>query len=235
MVSPAKVFRIREDIDTESIADILDQFREEESVLTELDEETKLVTEVLDLDLEEGVLSGVFSKDFLKTERYRRKVIETPVTEEAPFWIRESEGHPYLVVFAPSVARGVKKLLTSHVARELAGILFMERGSIVETKISHETLKEVHESNPRATKLIWFDNIDFPDVGKLCLSGSSIADTDLYNQYLDHGKIWYAVFEVEEYGMVIGLTRSCVVTLFSKATPEEFSQYILNEILPLTE
>lgn len=235
MVSPAKVFQINEDADLGVIAQKLKDFREEETYETEDGETKKLATEVLDLELEEDKLTGVFSRDFVRSRYYRRGLVETLVTEEAPFWIREFKGQNFLVVLAPSVARGVKKLLTNHVANKLSEVLFLKSGLIVEAKIAHETLKELHESNPRATKLIWFDNIDFPDVGKLCLSGSALADTKLYQEYLDHGKIWYAVFEAEKYGFVVGVTRNCVITLFSKATVGEFSNYLLKEIIPLVE
>jgi len=98
---------------------------------------------------------------------------------------------------------------------------------------SEETLKELHESNPRATKVIYFDNVDIPDVGKLALYGSSLADSSLYQEYLDHGNIWYAVFEIEERGIVVGATRNSVIVLFSKLETQEFIDFILEDILPL--
>ncbi|MFB6216005.1 MAG: hypothetical protein ABEJ72_03425, partial [Candidatus Aenigmatarchaeota archaeon] len=92
---------------------------------------------------------------------------------------------------------------------------------------------ELHESNPRATKVIYFDNVDIPDVGKLALYGSSISDSSLYQEYLDHGNIWYAVFEVEEKGIVVGVTRNSVVVLFSNLEEHEFTDFIVEDILPL--
>ena len=70
---------------------------------------------------------------------------------------------------------------------------------------------------------------------KLCLAGSDVVDTALYEDYLEHGKIWYAVFEVQKRGIVVGITRNCVVTLFSKSTTEEFMNYILEDLLVLIE
>jgi hypothetical protein len=140
-------------------------------------------------------------------------------------------------VIAPSVARGVKKLLTNHVANKLSEIIFNVTGAIVELKISHETMKELHESNPRATKLIWFDDIDIPSVDKLCLAGSELADTGLYRNYIEHGKIWYVVFEVQKRRIVVGITRNCVVTLFSKSVGENegFVEFIVEDVFPLIE
>lgn len=106
---------------------------------------------------------------------------------------------------------------------------------MVEAKIPHERLRELHESNPQATRLIWFDDVDIPGVEKLCLAGSDLVDTDLYRDYLKHGKIWYVVFESQKRGVTVGITRNCVVTLFSKSTIDEFMNYILGDLLSLVE
>jgi hypothetical protein len=129
----------------------------------------------------------------------------------------------------------VKKLLTNYVANKLSKILFITPHAIVESKISHQTLKMLHESNPQATKLIWFDQVDIPGIEKLCLAGSDLADTELYQNYLEHGKIWYVVFEVQKHRMMVGITRNCVVTLFSKAIAEELVDYIFADLLKLVE
>ena len=235
MVLPAKIFEIKEKADMGFMLQKLRDFREEVPYETESGESINLVTEILDLRFEGGTISGVFAKDFVGTRFYKRRLIETLVTEEAPFWIRPFEDRIFLIVLAPSTARGVKRLLTGNVANTLSRILFIKRGAIVETRIPHETLREMHESNPQATKLIWFDQVDIPGVEKLCLAGSDIADTGLYQEYLKHGKIWYVVFEVQKYGLVLGITRNSVVTLFSKSTIADFVKYIQDEILKLIE
>jgi len=234
LVLPAKTFEIKGDADLKLMVQRLNEFHEEEPYQNN-GEEVNLVTEILDLTQEEDLVSGVFSRDFVCRRYYRRKLVEIPVTEEAPFWIRPFKGRIFLMVSAPSVARGVKKLLTNHVANKLSEIIFNVTGAIVEVKIPHETLKELHESNPRATKLIWFDDVDIPSVEKLCLAGSGLADTKLYRDYLEHGNIWYVVFEVQKRRIVVGITRSCVVTLFSKSTTGEFINYILEDLLNLIE
>ncbi|UCH57965.1 MAG: hypothetical protein JSV18_03440 [Candidatus Bathyarchaeota archaeon] len=235
MVLPAKTFEIREDIGLSQIYESLGRFREEEDYEAEGEERIGLVTEVLDLEREEDTISGVFSRDFIKTSHYKRRVIETPVTEEAPFCIKPFQGRTFLIVVAPSVARGVKKLLTNHVANKLSEILFGVNGGIVEVRIPDETLRELHESNPRATRLIWFDDVDIPSVDKLCLAGQGLADTKLYHDYLEHGRIWYVVFEIQKRGITVGITRSCVVTLFSKSSLDEFVGYVMEDILTLVE
>jgi hypothetical protein len=227
---------MEEESDFGSMVRKLKDFREEEPYQMEKEETIKLVTEILDLNPQgEDRISGIFSRDFVRRRNYRRKLVETPITEEAPFWINRFQDRAFLIVLAPSVARGVKKLLTNHVAKKLDEALFVKPNAIVEANISHETLKELHESNPQATKLIWFDNVDIPSVEKLCLAGSDLADTELYHNYLEHGNIWYVVFEVQKRGIVVGITRNCVVTLFSKSTVKEFIDYVLEDILILIE
>jgi len=213
----------------------LKDFREEEVYQTEKGETINLVTEILDLQLNEDSVTGVFSKDFIRIRFYKRKPVENPVTEEAPFWIKRFKGRLFTMVSAPSVARGVKKLLTNYVANKLSKVLFIDSHAIVESRIPHASLKELHESNPEATKLIWFDEVDIPGVEKLCLAGSDLADTNLYRNYLEHGMIWYVVFEVQKRGIVVGITRNCVVTLFSKSTTQEFINYISEDLLTLVE
>ena len=235
MVLPAKIFEIKEEANTGLIIGKLKDFHEEEEYTTEKGENITLVTEILDLKLKNGMVSGIFSKDFMYKRFYRRELMETPITEESPFWIKSFNGKAFLIVSAPSVARGVKKLLTNSVANKLSRILFITPHSIVETEIPHETLKELHESNPQATKLIWFDQVDIPGIAKLCLAGSDLADSTLYQDYLGHGKIWYVVFEAEKRGIMVGITRNCVVTLFSKSTIEDFIDYVLEDILQLIE
>ena len=106
---------------------------------------------------------------------------------------------------------------------------------IREIRITSETLQELHESNPKATNLIWFDNVDIPGVDKLCLSGSGLADTGLYKDYLDHGMIWYVVFTSQQKGYTVGITRNSVITNFSKSTMEEFIQFVREDILKLVQ
>jgi len=235
MVLPAKIFEIKEELNFGLIVQKLKDFREEESYEKSDGETVTLVTEILDLSLKENLISGIFSEDFMRTSYYRRTLIENPVTEEAQFWVTRFENQTFLVVVAPSVARGVKKLLTSHVANKLSKLLFITPRAIVETKIPHETLKTLHESNPQATRLIWFDQVDIPGVDKLCLAGSDLVDTQLYQDYMLHGQIWYVVFEAQKRGLTMGITRNSVVTLFSKCTKDDLINYVREDMLRLIE
>ncbi|MBS7651639.1 MAG: hypothetical protein QW638_06820 [Candidatus Bathyarchaeia archaeon] len=234
LVLPVKIFEIKGD-SAEFIFKRLRDFHEAEEYKASDGKILSLTTEILDLKLEDGLIRGIFSRDFVRRRSYKREVEEVLSTEEAPFWIRGYEKRVFLVVSAPSVARGVRKLLTNHVANKLSEVLYGRVGYIVEARISNETLQRLHEANPQATKLIWFDDVDIPSVEKLCIAGSSLADTQLYRDYLEHGKIWYVVFEDQRRGVVVGITRNCVVTLFSKSTIEEFINYIFEDLLKLIE
>lgn len=235
MVLPVKVFEITDEIDFTVLVQKLKNFHEEEIYEPESGGAVNLVTEILDLDYKDRVISGIFSKDFIYTRFYQRELIETPITEEALFWIESYNERTFLIVSAPSVARGVKKLLTGNVANKFSRILFIRIGAIIEVDIPHETLRDLHESNPQGTRLIWFDQIDIPGVDKLCLAGSDVADTQLYQDYLKHGKIWYVVFESQKSNIVLGITRSCVVTLFSKSSITDFLRYVREDILKLIQ
>jgi len=227
MVLPVKVFEVR-GLEGDP-RDTLMGWREVEELE---DEETQLVTEVIDLEQVEDTVTGVFTRDFMRARVYRRRTRMTPETEEAPFWIVPHEGRHFLVVMAPSVARGVKKMLSNHVAVKIGDILNVD---IRESRITSETLQRLHEGNPKATNLIWFDNVDIPSVNKLCLSGEGIADTGLYKDYIDHGMIWYVVFTSQAKGYTVGITRSAVVTNFSKSTVDEYIAFVREDILKLIE
>lgn len=232
MVLAVQIFELKESLEPPLIARKLKDFREVEP--RELGGKgVELTTEFLDLKLGDGELAGIFSRDFVLSRYYKRGLVETLVTEEVPFWIRRFKGRTFLAVLAPSKPRGVRKLLTHYVANKLSEILFIRSGAIVEARIPHETLRELHESGPHATKLIWFDDIDIPGIKKLALAGSGLADTKLYRDYLEHGKIWYCVFQLPHRGMVVGITRDCVVTAFSRVERGEFIDYVLKEVLPL--
>ena len=232
---PAKIFEDKGDASSREIMDSLRNLRLEVAIETADGEELTLVTQVLDVEQDEAVIRGVFSKDILRERIYRRRRHETPTTEEAPFWITPHQERSFLIVMAPSVARGVKKLLSNHVANSLSEAIHGRTGHVVESNIPSETLRRVHESNPQATNLIWFDDIDIPGVNKLCLAGEGLSDTNLYREYLEHGKIWYVVFEAKRRGVTVGITRSSVVTLFSKSTVEDFITFVTEDVIPLIE
>jgi hypothetical protein len=227
MVLPVKVFEIRS-----MEGNPLDRLVGWREIKQVEGEDLQLLTEVIEVEEKEGVINGIFTKDFYREHTYRRKILATPQTEEAPFWIVNHGQRRFLIVMAPSVARGVKKLLSNHVAVALGSILVAD---IRESNINSETLQRLHESNPQATNLIWFDNVDLPGVDKLCLSGQGLADTGMYREYIDHGLIWYVVFTSQVRDYTVGITRNVVITNFSKSTFDEFIEFVREDILKLIE
>ncbi len=233
MVLPAKIFEIKEEVNMGLVVGKLKDFHEEELHQTESGETLSLATQILDLKLEGDIISGVFSKDFVQRRFFRRRLVEAPITEESQFWIKPFKKRFFIIASAPSVARGVKKLLTNFIASKLSSVLFVTPHAVIEVEIPRDVLRELHESNPQATRLIWFDEVDIPGVEKLCLAGPDLVDTQLYQEYIEHGKIWYVVFEVQSRGITVGITRNCVVTLFSKSTTDELVSYISEDVLAL--
>ena len=232
MALAGKIFELKEPLDFALAARKLKDFSEEEPY-ERGGERLKLTTEVLDLELREGELGGILGRDFVLSRYYKRGLVETLVTEEVPFLFKRFRGRDFLIAVAPSKPRGVKYMLADHAANKLSEILFIKRGAIVEARIEHETLRRLHESNPQATRLIWFNQVDFPGVKKLALAGTSLADTPLYREYLEHSKIWYVVFEFRHREVTVGITRDCVVTAFGRLGRGEFLDYIVKDVLPL--
>jgi hypothetical protein len=225
LVSAGKLFKLDEPMPLATIAEKLKGWK------VEWEEEYRgqtftLTREVKDLELTEEMLLGTYSEDFLMVASYRGEERATPITRSSRFLFTEREGDTLLFVLE-------KKPVANSVANKLADILLLGPGGVVEARISHDTLKALHESNPDATKVIYFDNVDIPNVNKLALYGAALANTALYLEYLKHGKIWYVVFEDRAFNLVVGITRNCVVTVFTLVDEETFIDYVVKRVIPL--
>ncbi|HIE23996.1 MAG TPA: hypothetical protein EYP68_07190 [Candidatus Korarchaeota archaeon] len=227
MVLAGKLFKLEERVPLELIAEKLKGWKMER-VEEYGGKEIKLESEVRELDFRKDLLWGVFSEDKVIPTTYRGELRYNLFTRESGFFFTEKEGITLLFVVE-------KWRIANNIASKLGEIIIPSPGAVVEAKIAHETLKELHESNPEATKVIYFDQVDLPNINKLALYGNALQDTTLYHEYLKHGKIWYVVFEDKKYGLVVGLTRNCVVTIFSKIDEETFINYVLERIVPLME
>jgi hypothetical protein len=97
---------------------------------------------------------------------------------------------------------------------------------LIKDKEAQEQIELFHEDNFEDTKIIFFDDVNLPNIKKLSLYGSDLRDTSLYVEHLKHGKIWYIVLKSKRHGSVVGVTRSGVVTIFSKATRDDFLGYV---------
>ncbi|RLE95872.1 MAG: hypothetical protein DRJ55_00965 [Thermoprotei archaeon] len=181
---------------------------------------------VRELQLEEDKLRGVFEESFVATFRYRDEYFKVPISVETPFEFYVHGDRVFLILEA-------KKQRANRLAGFVGEIVSAKKGSVVEAELSHETLKAMYESNPEGTKVIFFDNVRLPGIEKLSLYGEQLANTELYQKYLQLGTIWYIVYETEE-GIVIGVTRNCVVTVFSRVDPETALEIIRERIIPKT-
>ncbi|MCD6235458.1 MAG: hypothetical protein J7J94_00455 [Thaumarchaeota archaeon] len=221
----AKVFEIRVETSLEEIADKLRDYRVVEEWRGE-DREIELVTEVKDLDLKDDRLEGIFSRDKVILVNQRGNRVPVLKTTEARIIFRKVEDLTLLTVVQ-------EKHFANAVASILAHHLYLSYKAVTEARISPEVMQEFHERNPEGTKVIYFDDLDFVDVDKLALYGDSLKNTSLYEEYLRHGKIWYIVFTVAGTNRVMGLTRNCVVTSFTRMPESEFIEYIDKIVVPL--
>lgn len=207
------------------IAEKLRDFRKEEP-FEQGPTKLKLVTEIKKLMLRTNMLQGVFIQDSIINLHQRSELIPTLITTEAPFIFAADKERILLLILE-------RKLQANRIANQLGEVLFITSGRIVEARIPQETLKHFHEANTESTKLIWFDNVDIPNISKLSLCGSSLANTALYTDYCSHGDIWYMVIKSRKYGVITGLTRNGIVAVFGKMDEHEFTSYVVDEIFPL--
>lgn len=225
LVSVTKIFEFREEMSLAEVAKRLKDYSVQEIFSAE-EKDLELLTEIKDLRVRKNQLRGLFSRDKVVMINQRGNILPIVKTIEAPLVIHELQGKTLLSVLQ-------EKYFANSVASVLSQILFVTFGGIVEAQIPSGTLQEFHERNPDATKVIFFDDIDVPNVDRLALYGSALKDSTLYEQYLSHGKIWYVVYTSRSRGLVIGLTRNCVVTCFSKIDEQELVDYVEDEIFGL--
>jgi len=216
-----------ENLDIGTIAAKLKDLRKEDEFVEE-DVRIPLLTEIRDLSIRGNMLYGVYSQDQVSYIYHRGERRPTPRTLEIPFvFIQERERTLLLVI--------ERKLLANNIANRLSEALFITSGYITEARISPEVLRDFHERNPEDTKVIFFDNVDIPNINKLSLYGSGLLNTALYNDYLKHGTIWYVVITARKYESVVGITRNSIVTVFNTIDREDYIRYVLNEIFSLIE
>ena len=225
MVLAGKVFLVRESFDMDVLAEKLKAFKVETESTVE-DQEFKLVSEVTDLTAGKGTLEGNFSFDSVFVVKHRDKAVPVPRTYEAPFAFSVYKDRLFLTVYD-------KKSRANNIANEMSKAVFLSLGQIVEARIEPETLRKFHEQNFDDTKVIFYDDIDIPNISKLSLYGAELGNTSLYTDYMSHGKLWYIVFKSRKFGYVMGLTRNCILTGFSRMELPEFKLVVKDQVLPL--
>lgn len=203
----------------------LEKYRKEE-VFEQGGQRVRLVKEIKDCSLSKGDLTGVFTEDVVLKINQHGKLVPVPRTRRAPFLFTTDKNRTLLIIIE-------KKPVANNIANQLTNIIKAEGGEIVEGRITSDALKSFHESNPGATKIIFFEDMNIPNVKKLSLYGSDLANASLYEDYCKRGRIWYAVVTSRKYGNIVGITGDCVVTVFNKIEEPDYLRYVTEEIFPL--
>lgn len=227
MPTAGKIFITTEYMSLADISAGLEGFRVEEEY-QEVDVVLNLVTEVANLSIDEEILTGLYSYDYVVHNYHRGKVIPSPATKEVLFAFTEVDDHVYLTVVD-------KKAIANRITNLLSEIVFGEMGVIVEARILPETLKEFHLANAESTKVIFFENMDIPNINKLSLYGPDIVGTSLFEEYTARGDPWYVLTKSKRYGHTVGLVRDGSVTLFNSVDQGQYLQYVKEEIIPMTQ
>ena len=225
MVLAGKIFRIAEEISLEEASNTLKGYHSEEAYAEE-DFEATLLIEVERVSFTDLGLEGIISYDKVLRVPRRGEMVPVVRTFTVPFLISKYKDAFLLVVVE-------KKDRADKVANLLSQILFSKFGGILEVRIPAERLRDYHEENPEGTKVIFFEDLDFPGVNRLSLYGESLASTTAYDEMLTHGRIWYVVVTSKRYGYVVGVTGDGIVTVFSKIDVGKFLKYVVEEVFPL--
>jgi hypothetical protein len=227
MPTAGKVFVSTEQIPLSDISVALEGFREMEEY-QEGGVELELITEVANVSIDDDLLTGLYSYDYVVHNYHRGELIPSPATKEVLFAFTEVDDRMFLTVVD-------KKAIANKVANRLSEIVFGEIGVVVEVRILPGTLKTFHLANPESTKVIFFENINIPNINKLSLYGPDIVGTSLFDEYAARGDPWYILTKSKKHGHTVGLVRDGSVTLFNNVDQGQYLQYVKNEILSLTQ
>lgn len=226
MVLACKIFVSQEFVPLEELALKLKGFKVANEYV-EGSQKIELVNEVKDLEIRGEMLRGTFCYDIPLHVPSKGELKLIPRTYETvfEFYVYEKR-RLFLLVFE-------KKERANNIANQLSKIIFLVPGKILEARIEAETIRRYHEEHMEDAKVLFFDDVDIPNISKLSLYGSSLANTSLYSEYLTHGKLWYLVTRSKKFGYVVGFTRNGIVVSFTKIDVPELSMYIVSEIFPL--
>ncbi len=218
-----KLFKINTDQSIPFIAQKLSSFK-----VTKEDEETQLSLnfEFSVNELDEEHLSGLIYYDRpvkIGTKEGFKYVVSTV---KIPYYVRKVEGIMFLLILA-------KKPLANALANEFSKAVFIRPGFVTEARIDPKIFLEYYNQSLEETRVAYFDQVDIPNVNVLALYGDALSQTDLFKMYQEHGLLWYIVVRAKSISQIIGLTRNCVITMFSKGTAEELVKYAFEEVAPL--
>ncbi len=225
MVVAGKIFRLAEDLPTSEIKKSLADYHIQED-FEEGEYRFPLLKEVSNLRAEAKGLRGIYSHDLVYRVYHRGQVVPQPRTFEALIDFKVISSGTFLTILE-------KKRHANFIALQLSRIIYARSDAILEARISPQTLREFHAKNPEETKIIFFDNVDIPNIDKLSLYGSDLIDTKLFEEYSKHGDPWYVVYRSKPTGLLVGVTRNCSITAFNLQDKARFIDYVHRDIIPL--
>lgn len=220
-----KVFLVREPLNLAEASEKLEGFRREE-VREEGGVELRLVTEVSDVHVREGMLTALFTFDDVVRVFHRGEVKTVPKTYVVPIAFVKHSGRTFFIALE-------KKRTANRVANMVSEILFGGVGGIVEVRIPPETLRQFHLRNPEGTKVVYFEDVDVPNVDKIALYGPDLVGTSLFEEYCKRWSLWYILFKSERHGHVVGVVRDGSVTVFSRTDWAGYLRFVVDEVIPL--
>jgi len=227
MPTAGKIFVSTEYKKLADVAVALEGYKVEEEY-AEGDFKLTLLTEVANVSINDSVLTGLYSYDHIVYNYHRGKVAPAAATKEVLFSMNEHESRLYLAVVD-------KKAIANRITNRLSEIIFGEVGVIVEARILPETLKKFHIANKEGTKVIFFENMDIPNINKLSLYGPDLVDTKLFKEYDKIGDPWYVLAKSKKFGYTVGLVRDSSVTIFNTVDQAQYLQYVREDIIPMTQ
>ncbi len=217
-----KLFKVNTQERFQSLAEKLASFK-----VTQEDQESKisLTTEFSVISVTDNDLTGTIYWDkiiYLGTKDGKKPNVSTV---SIPFFFKMVNETMFLFILA-------KKPLANYMANEISKALFIRPGFVVEARIEPPVFLNYYQQSLDETRVAYFDQVDIPNVNVLALYGDMLSQTDLFKEYQDHGLLWYIVVKAKNINQIIGLTRNCVITMFSKGTLDDLVRYAFSEVAP---
>jgi hypothetical protein len=223
MVTAGKIFVTSEPTPLDLIAHKIKGYKAE----TPSDEEDfTLATKIENLEVVNNRLRGDLIRDVPLRLNKRGTLELTYRTFTTPFAFERKGQNTFLLIVE-------KKPVANAIANMFSTIVYIGIGGILEAEIPPEVLEKYQKTNSDSTKVVFFDRVNIPNINKLSLYGPSLSNTTLYEQYLQHGKIWYVVVTSKSRGYIVGVTRDSVVTVFNRLSTDDFMNFCFDEILQL--
>lgn len=224
----AKIFIHQESIALEDIAERLKAWSEEETFESP-EEDYTLLANIEEVEYNDEELFGIYMYDSVVMHSWRSVVSATPFTTEAPFVFTKQDEQRFLIVLAP-------KSIANRVANQLSTIIHGVQGAIIEPMIRSAFFDEF-QAGTEATTIVLFDDIDIPNIDKATLyggPGGNVQQTNLYGNFVAHGRPWYMVSKTKDRAWTVGIVRDGTIVVFNSVDKKAFIEFLKEKILPMT-